>query len=75
MQTLADMRGVGVKNMEKYADVLCGRPLLKIHGAPIRIEQKSVDCVYIFMPIFCLHWLANSGTCDFDIHATFLLII
>ena len=27
MQTVADMRGVGVKNMEKYADVLCGRPL------------------------------------------------
>ena len=27
MQTLADMRGVGVKNRGKYADVLCGRPL------------------------------------------------
>ena len=26
MQTLADMRGVGVKNRRKYADVLCGRP-------------------------------------------------
>jgi hypothetical protein len=27
MQTLADMRGVGVKNRGKYTDVLCGRPL------------------------------------------------
>ena len=27
MQTLADMRGVGVKNKEKFADVLCGRTL------------------------------------------------
>ena len=27
MQMLVDMRGVGVKNREKYADVLCGRPL------------------------------------------------
>ena len=27
MQMVADMRGVGVKNREKLADVLCGRPL------------------------------------------------
>jgi hypothetical protein len=27
MQTVADMRGVGVKNREKIADVLYGRPL------------------------------------------------
>ena len=27
MQMVADMRGVGVKNREKFADVLCGRPL------------------------------------------------
>ena len=27
MQTVADMRGVGVKNRGKFADVLCGRPL------------------------------------------------
>ena len=27
MQMLADMKGVGVKNRKKYADVLCGRPL------------------------------------------------
>ena len=32
MQTLADMRGVGVKNREKCADVLCGRPLGVIAG-------------------------------------------
>ena len=34
MQTVADMRGVGVKNRGKSADVLCGQPLtpiLKIH--------------------------------------------
>ena len=29
MQTVADMRGVGVKNRGKFADVLCGRPLRK----------------------------------------------
>ena len=28
MQTVADMRGVGVKNRGKSADVLCGRPLV-----------------------------------------------
>ena len=28
MQTVADMRGVGVKNRGKFADVLCGRPLM-----------------------------------------------
>ena len=27
MQTVADMRGVGGKNMEKFADVLCVQPL------------------------------------------------
>ena len=27
MQTVADMRGVGVKNRGKSADILCGRPL------------------------------------------------
>ena len=26
MQTVADMRGVGVKNRGKFVDVLCGRP-------------------------------------------------
>ena len=30
MQTVADMRGVGVKKREKNADVLCGRPLSSI---------------------------------------------
>ena len=39
MQTVADMRGVGVKNGGKYADVLYGRPLtlgagLLYSGAP-----------------------------------------
>ena len=29
MQTVAGMRGVGVKNREKIADVLCGRPLIE----------------------------------------------
>ena len=29
MQTVADMRGVGVKNRGKFADVLCGRPLME----------------------------------------------
>ena len=28
MQTVADVRGVGVKNSEKFADVLCGWPLI-----------------------------------------------
>ena len=34
MQTVADMRGVGVKNRGKFADVLYGRPLN---------DSKSVD--------------------------------
>ena len=29
MQMVADMRGVGVKNRGKFADVLCGRPLFQ----------------------------------------------
>ena len=32
MQTVADMRGVGVKNRGKFADVLCGRPLILYIG-------------------------------------------
>ena len=36
MQTVADMRGVGVKNGENFADVLCGRPLIKV-----KVEIKS----------------------------------
>ena len=37
MQTVADMRGVGVKNREKFADVLCGRPLMRF------VKSCSVD--------------------------------
>ena len=33
MQTVADMRGVGVKNRQKFADVLCGRPLIAKYSA------------------------------------------
>ena len=49
MQTLADMRGVGVKNREKYADVLCGRPLIdfeksskpKCHGSSMSLSYSA----------------------------------
>ena len=40
MQTVADMRGVGVKNRGKFADALCGRPLTKVNLDPI---QNSVS--------------------------------
>ena len=30
MQTVADIRGVGVKNRGKFADGLCGRPPMAI---------------------------------------------
>ena len=41
MQTVADMRGVGVKNREKFADVLCGRPLIGIMTNIIVRTQKA----------------------------------
>ena len=40
MQTVADMRGVGVKNREKFADVLCGRPLTMV------IEQTKIGHIF-----------------------------
>ena len=44
MQTVADMRGVGVKNRGKLADVLCGRPLIsafeaRAHYCPVPLER------------------------------------
>ena len=42
MQTVADMRGVGVKNREKIADVLYGRPpmLKTMNGDPLEPFEK-----------------------------------
>ena len=49
MQTVADMRGVGVKNRGKLADVLCGRPLTSSYGlSPFlcsRIRKSSIGLV------------------------------
>ena len=39
MQTVADMRGVGVKNRGKFADVLCGRPLM----SPLTFIHLSIS--------------------------------
>ena len=41
MQTVADMRGVGVKNRGKFADILCGRPLKTFLKAPYLKGEPS----------------------------------
>ena len=41
MQTVADMRGVGVKIREKFADVLCGRPPRPNLQYKIRTAEKA----------------------------------
>ena len=51
MQTDADMRGVGVKNRGKIADVLYGRPLIHI----IYMYRHSTAILRIYITIFiCL---------------------
>ena len=40
MQMVADMRGVGVKNWEKSADLLCGQPLTVAHLFKILVGVK-----------------------------------
>jgi hypothetical protein len=40
MQTVADMRGVGVKNRENFADVLCGWPLIAISSCKLVISAE-----------------------------------
>ena len=42
MQTVADMRGVGVKNRGEFADVLCGRPLKE------KCKQKYLGKIDLF---------------------------
>ena len=41
MQTLADMRGVGVKNRGKLADVICGRPLTALWNIGILLHKQA----------------------------------
>ena len=52
MQTVADMRGVGVKNREKSADVLCGWPLTRI-GVFYFTSQQIANNTFIavFAPV------------------------
>ena len=47
MQTVADMRGVGVKNRGKCADVLCGRPpsQIKVSGDRQRETTHKLCCL------------------------------
>ena len=53
MQTVADMRGVGVKNREKIADVLCGRPLTQIGVTQrIGVVTKKEEKNYARVPKF-----------------------
>ena len=55
MQTVADMRGVGVKNREKFADVLCGRPLKgkgsRIQGEMIFIMSKIIRQLFTLIDL------------------------
>ena len=46
MQTVADVRGVGVKNREKFADVLCGWPLMKEKN--LIFYQNIVNIIFFF---------------------------
>ena len=67
MQTVADMRGVGVKNRGKSADVLCGRPLNQnLSQAPsssieVLIREDKLDYLnnpsQDFKNSFCLGFL------------------
>ena len=41
MQTVADMRGVGVKNRGKFEDVLCGRPLTSVVNLACLVETNQ----------------------------------
>ena len=45
MQTVADMRGVGVKNREKFEDVLCGRPPFSTKSIFIGILTPISLCI------------------------------
>ena len=40
MQTVADLRGVGVKYGEKYTDVVYGRPLSSV-------IQARIHCIHV----------------------------
>ena len=51
MQTVADIRGVGVKNREKIADVLCGRPLT-LQYVIIFICQQLIDRAVLAMEYY-----------------------
>ena len=79
MQTVADMRGIGVKNREKIADVLCGRPLswiivwisleldLSIHLFIIHLMLFTVWIPFIqFWPCFLI--IAKIGKLSFDVN-------
>ena len=50
MQTVADMRGVGVKNRGKFADILCGRPL-KVISYTLNFITLSESSSADFSPI------------------------
>ena len=59
MQTVADMRGAGVKNREKFADVLYGRPLTWIFFQPYTVliynnfaVPKRVSMGVLIFPTF-----------------------
>ena len=54
MQTVADMRGVGVKNRGKSADVLCGRPLPRILRNSYGLAKYELLMTYCFWKIFYL---------------------
>ena len=49
MQTVADMRGVGVKNRGKIADVLYGRPLTIYKSGESFLNQITVFLAEILL--------------------------
>ena len=46
-QTVADMRGVGVKNRGKFADVLCGQPLNTFVEFVKQSAMQLTKCKYL----------------------------
>ena len=52
MQTVADMRGVGVNYRGKSADVLCGRPLIWLDMWFFQVIILGQDILELFSTFF-----------------------
>ena len=69
MQTLADMRGVGVKNRGNYADVLCGL-LLSLSGRVQETLPESIESG----PLCITDLFQNESVAFFKFIITFFML-